>query len=262
VDLALQLGQEQQLRVSPTLIVLNQLLALSSQELQQLVQQELAENPALELIEGRPCPTCGTPSVGPLCPFCEQPTKPPAAPLAGPQDVTSISTDQISDGYYDSLGEGPRASLRPDDGEEFDPMSLVARRNYFANESVPRAWITRTLPREATAGATSLDAGKIQIYPASTLGLEYQVLYFPEYPALTTETHVVQGFDGDWIEWALWNAAIMALFKDDEMDPSQDQKAVRERGIIGERMLVNINRTQRAAPIPPTRHGGIAFRRF
>src|SRR5689334_19253083 len=92
VDLALQLGQEQQLRVSPTLIVLNQLLALSSQELQQLVQQELAENPSLELIEGHPCPTCGTPSVGPLCPFCEQPTKPLPAP-SSPQDVTSLSTD-------------------------------------------------------------------------------------------------------------------------------------------------------------------------
>ena len=103
MDLALQLGQEQQLRVSPTLIVLNQLLALSSQELQQLVQQELAENPALELVEGHPCPTCGTPSVGPLCPFCEQPTRPPDHPGPRPRDATSASTDQIGDDYYDSL---------------------------------------------------------------------------------------------------------------------------------------------------------------
>lgn len=143
-----------------------------------------------------------------------------------------------------------------------DTMALVARRNYYAGESAPRAWLTRTLPREATAGAATLDAGKIQIYPASTLGLEYRVLYFPEMPALANEAHVVQGYDGDWIEWAIWNATIMALFKDDEMDPSQDAKATRERAIIGERMLVNINRIQRAAPIQPTRHGGIHFRRF
>lgn len=146
--------------------------------------------------------------------------------------------------------------------QALDVMSLVERRHYYANEGVPRAWLTRTLPKEAAAGDDELEPGKIQIYPASSLGLEYQVLYFPEYPALTDEGHVVQGFDGDWIEWALWNAAIMALFKDDEMDPSQDAKATRERAIIGERMLVNINRTQRAAPIQPTRHGGIAFRRF
>lgn len=145
--------------------------------------------------------------------------------------------------------------------DPLDPMNLVSRRDYYSGGQ-PRAWITRTLPKEKAAGDDELDPGKIQIYPASALGLEYQVIYFPEYPALTNEAHVVQGFDGDWIEWALWNAAIMALYKDDEADPSQDAKAVRERGIIGERMLVNINRIQRAAPIQPTRHGGVRFRRF
>lgn len=125
MDLALQLGQEQQLRVSPTLIVLNQLLALSSQELQQLVQQELAENPALELVEGHPCPTCGTPSVGPLCPFCEQPTAPQATPAPTPKDT--VAADQIADDYYDSFGDNRQsANHQDDDSSEFDPMSLVA----------------------------------------------------------------------------------------------------------------------------------------
>src|SRR6476659_8595774 len=110
VDLALQLGQEQQLRVSPTLIVLIQLLALSSQELQQLVQQELAENPALELVEGHPCPTCGTPSIGPLCPFCEQPTRPQTTPPPGPADGTSATLDQIGDDYYYGLGDDRRSA--------------------------------------------------------------------------------------------------------------------------------------------------------
>ena len=127
MDLALQLNQDQQLRVSPTLIVLNQLLALSSQELQQLVQQELAENPALELVEGQACPTCGTPSVGPLCPFCERPTTPPLTPPPGPQDSTSSATDQIGDDYYDWLGDDRQNGSHGDEADaEFDPMTLVA----------------------------------------------------------------------------------------------------------------------------------------
>jgi RNA polymerase sigma-54 factor len=125
VDLTLQLGQEQQLRVSPTLIVLNQLLALSSQELQQLVQQELAQNPALELVEGHPCPTCGTPSVGPLCPFCEQPTAPQTTPAPTPKDT--VAADQIGDDYYENFGDNRHTAGRQDDDNgDFDPMTLVA----------------------------------------------------------------------------------------------------------------------------------------
>lgn len=144
-----------------------------------------------------------------------------------------------------------------------ETMSLAERRDWYGTNGLPRAWLLRSLPKEHATPTTALDtnSGKIQIYPASTLGLEYRALYLPAYPELTSETHVVQGFDGDWIQWALWNAAIMALFKDDEMDPSQDQKAVRERDMILQRILTNINRTNRAAPIQPTRAGGVSFRR-
>lgn len=144
-----------------------------------------------------------------------------------------------------------------------DTMSLAERRDWYGTTGLPRAWLLRSLPKEHATAATTLDtnSGKIQIYPASTAGLEYRVLYLPAYPELTGETLVVQGFDGDWIQWALWNAAIMALFKDDEMDPSQDQKAARERDMILQRILTNINRTNRAAPIQPTRAGGVSFRR-
>lgn len=144
-----------------------------------------------------------------------------------------------------------------------DTMVLAERRKWYQTQGRPQAFLIRTLPRETNPSSTALDTatGKIQIYPASTLGLEYQVIYLPEFSPLTGETHLVQGFDGDWIQWALWNAVILALFKDDEMDPSQDQKATRERAIIGERMLVNINRLNRAGPIQPTRAGGVRFRR-
>jgi hypothetical protein len=144
-----------------------------------------------------------------------------------------------------------------------DTMSLGERRDFYGTSGVPRAWVVRSVPKEAATPNTTLatTSGKLNIYPASSLGLYYRTLYLPEYPELTLETNLVQGFDGDWIEWALWNATILALFKDDEMDPTQDAKAVRERSIIGDRMMVNINRVNRAAPIQPTRAGSVRFRR-
>lgn len=145
-----------------------------------------------------------------------------------------------------------------------DVMSLAERRRWYSSQGLPQAWLNRTLPRELAAGDDELDpnTGKIQVFPASTEGREYQIIFLPTYPGITNEAHVVQGFDGDWIEWALWHATILALFKDDEMDPSQDAKAVRERAAIGARMLTNINRTQRAGPIQPTRAGGYSPRRW
>ncbi len=47
MDQSMQMVPEQAMRVSPTLIMVNQLLALSSLELQQMVRAELELNPAL-----------------------------------------------------------------------------------------------------------------------------------------------------------------------------------------------------------------------
>jgi RNA polymerase sigma-54 factor len=126
VDLSLQANQEQSLKVSPTLIVLNQLLALSSMELQQLVQQEIADNPALEIIEGRPCPSCGTPSTSPLCPFCDKPTAPPAADAPTPMSATSAETDSPSEDWYQDHADPRQRSAGTAEDGEFDPITLVS----------------------------------------------------------------------------------------------------------------------------------------
>lgn len=186
----------------------------------------------------------------------------PTAPPVTGQNYLEVSwpTGAVSihgvDVNYGSSGSGARWGA-------LDTMVLAERRRWYGTQGPPQAFLIRTLPRETRPSSTALDTntGKIQIFPASTLGLEYQVIYLPEFPPLTAEAHLVHGFDGDWLQWALWNAAILALFKDDEMDPTQDAKAVRERSIIGERMLVNINRVNRAGPIQPTRAGGLHFRR-
>ncbi len=127
MDISLQVNQEQSLKVSPTLIVLNQLLALSSLELQQLIQQELADNPALEIVEGRPCPVCGTPSTSPLCPVCERPINPPGKDAPTPTSSTSSEVDSPSDDWYQDFADRrSSASRRDESSEEFDPLTLVA----------------------------------------------------------------------------------------------------------------------------------------
>jgi RNA polymerase sigma-54 factor len=59
-------------RVTPALLNLAQMLTLPIMELHQLVEQELAENPALEEVEAADtrCPDCGGPIVGGLCLRC------------------------------------------------------------------------------------------------------------------------------------------------------------------------------------------------
>lgn len=152
------------------------------------------------------------------------------------------------------VNEGPAALGR---WYELEPIQFARRREYsLIIGEQPQAWLIRTLPKETPD--TTLTAGVIQIYPASTLGLSYRIWYLPELPDLTTEGHVFQGFDGDWLEWILWDAAIKVLYKDldDAADSEGDQRAQRERGIVQQRITTNINRIQRAGSVSMRRISG------
>lgn len=60
-------------KIDPKLIMANNILQLSSLELQQTVEQELAENPALEVPEDDPCENCEQPKTLCIdCPFRKQ----------------------------------------------------------------------------------------------------------------------------------------------------------------------------------------------
>src|SRR5436309_1484288 len=76
MELELDIGQDfsanQTQKVSPRLVAANYILELSSQELQQQIAKELAENPAIELIETPTCRVCGTEMHGSICPRCIQ----------------------------------------------------------------------------------------------------------------------------------------------------------------------------------------------
>jgi len=100
----LQSQQTMTTKASPALIALNNMLVLSTQELQQLIQQELEENPALENVDVEPedvCRRCGRPLIDSLCMYCAQ-------------------EDQ-------RLAESERNDYsQPADDDEFDPLLMVA----------------------------------------------------------------------------------------------------------------------------------------
>lgn len=62
------LRQSQSQRVAPRIIAANRILKLSAAELQQAIEQELAENPALQVPDDDPCASCDQPRV--LCVDC------------------------------------------------------------------------------------------------------------------------------------------------------------------------------------------------
>lgn len=143
-----------------------------------------------------------------------------------------------------------------------DKLNLEDRRQFEHRiGEMPSSWLVQTLPRTASTPTAAVTAGIVQIYPASALGLTYRLIYLEPHPLLTKSAQVVYGFDGDWLEWVVWNAAIMALYKDDEMDPSQDQKAVRERALIEQRMGVHIVRSSKGPTVPRRASGGRHRRR-
>jgi RNA polymerase sigma-54 factor len=95
--------QQMQMKASPALIALNNMLILSTLELQQMIQHELEENPALEVSETDEefCARCGRPFAGPTCVHCLQ------------EDMRVLDAER--DEYSGPLED-----------DEFDPLLLVA----------------------------------------------------------------------------------------------------------------------------------------
>src|SRR6266545_732406 len=82
LDVAQEFSASQTLKVSPRLVAANFILELSSQELQQAIANELADNPALELVDVPTCRVCGTELQGSICPRCIQRQKSGTSALA------------------------------------------------------------------------------------------------------------------------------------------------------------------------------------
>jgi hypothetical protein len=131
------------------------------------------------------------------------------------------------------------------------PVPFAGRRDYQGGSDRPRAYVVRTLPSETPD--TTLSAGAIQIYPLDLQGLQYRIWFLPELTEVVTGTHVVQGYDGDWLEWVLWDSTIKYAAEDDDVQ-NVDGIASRERAIVQERMVATLQIVQSAEPITPRRH--------
>ncbi len=119
MDISAEMNTEQNMRVSPTLIAVNTILALSSQELQTLIKQEAEENPAFEIIEHQTCAICGEHLHNGICLNCRQTT-------AGSRSNNDMS-DDFNFGSFGYQEEGfASRGFNGGDDNDFDPISLVA----------------------------------------------------------------------------------------------------------------------------------------
>jgi RNA polymerase sigma-54 factor len=102
----LRLLPQQQLKVTPKQIAANYILQLSSMELQDVINQELSENPALDLEESQVCPLCGEPLQGRVCLNCfGLANKPPRGdePESEPLEGTSLMQRDEEDDEFDPI---------------------------------------------------------------------------------------------------------------------------------------------------------------
>jgi RNA polymerase sigma-54 factor len=112
MDFSMDISPEMRVWISPSLIEANYILSLSRMELQDVIQQELEVNPALEMDEKHVCASCGGILEGNYCPNCmmSQEEKPQEDSWEDyPEQMYTLSA--------------PRSR---EDSDEFDPMTLVA----------------------------------------------------------------------------------------------------------------------------------------
>ena len=106
----MQLAQRQQLRAIPVQIQANAILNMSLIELQQFVETEAVENPALNVKEGSRCPICGFATGEKACPVCG----------------ASMTAAPAADGKLDERGYLERAYAAAGMEATFDPFRTVA----------------------------------------------------------------------------------------------------------------------------------------
>jgi len=107
MDLIQQESQDLRQTVSPRMVQASSILAMSSQALQQAINAEAQDNPALEVDEVAVCPRCGDKLEGAVCVTCGEGT------------AERDPTEQF-------LQDEATRDVPQSDEEEFDPLTVVA----------------------------------------------------------------------------------------------------------------------------------------
>ncbi|MBV8086552.1 MAG: RNA polymerase factor sigma-54 [Chloroflexi bacterium] len=113
LEQSLQPQAQMNIAITANLITSLKILQLSSEELEQTIQQELVDNPALEVDERETCAVCGSTLLDGRCPECA------AAPAATGADANN----QWDDEPYDAWRIDTRSN---NSDEDYDPVSLAA----------------------------------------------------------------------------------------------------------------------------------------
>jgi len=113
METGFEVGQEMRPWVSPSLIEANYILSLSQQELQNVIEAEMAANPALELEDRATCPVCESVLDGTFCPTCMSDQTPP-------RETESL------DSFEDYPEQAISTIATREEESDFDPMTLVA----------------------------------------------------------------------------------------------------------------------------------------
>ncbi len=103
--------------ITANLITSLKILQLSSDELQQTIEQEIINNPALEVEERETCPVCGAPTQDGHCPEC-------APQASSGEDSAAEPTVPWEEDSFDSWRIESRGATSSDD--EYDPVALAA----------------------------------------------------------------------------------------------------------------------------------------
>jgi RNA polymerase sigma-54 factor len=98
--------------ITPQAIISNTLLQMSSDELEQAINEALAENPALDMAAPAVCPKCHGPLASGTCPLC-----------VGSGRNASIRRDD--EGWWNEDSRWPARNNSFDEDEEFDPVTIV-----------------------------------------------------------------------------------------------------------------------------------------
>ena len=135
MDMSNEMQQQMSMRISPRLIQANHVLELSSMELQEYMQHEIQDNPALDMTDAAHCPQCGTPMVDAVCHICARAQNP-----TGPEPATFDSSESYMD-----VGTYNNSSSRD---EDFDPLSLVAAQMTLSERLLADLSPALTTPRQ------------------------------------------------------------------------------------------------------------------
>src|SRR5256884_2361105 len=175
-EVDLRLLPQQQLKVTPKQIAANYILQLSSLELQDVINQELQENPALDLEEVQACPLCGQPLAGRVCLNCFGTGK---GPYKGSED---IETEPL---------EGTSLMQRDEEEDELDPIVRAEAEQTLAEYL---SWNTRVLLPKRLHPDVAYINGKLHAFGYLEMPLE-EVAKTLKVP-LADATEVLQTIQG------------------------------------------------------------------